>query len=342
MAGRLGREDTKVSDDTPYAAERIREIWSKLSKDKRRFLDVLLHAVARKTLGDTLAEEYVPVRDRDGPVDLPAQLPHVHIIVEAVRLMPEALATGNAGRPELAVVPYLGEALGSIVEHDASAIQGYSGEYGELTGGTGGPQIESVGAYAEAYNSWIEKTALYLRDCRQTVRALSFNELTHLWDSPAAIDYLATHYLLRSKRHCDSRRVFIYDGSYFQTPALLQRLQAEVKVQLEAGVSVRVCSMEQLREIGKGYNYPLVSFGTYDRTAFGVLIPHNTHPTVRLIHESRQIRDAVGILDDVFDRAEAGQIWATKHDRDMDDSTRAFTSERMALLKKTIANTSLE
>ena len=51
MAGRLGREDTKVSDDTPYAAERIREIWSKLSKDKRRFLDVLLHAVARTPAG---------------------------------------------------------------------------------------------------------------------------------------------------------------------------------------------------------------------------------------------------------------------------------------------------
>src|SRR6185369_17063209 len=157
---------------------------------------------------------------------------------------------------------------------------------------------------AEAYSLWIEKTALYLQECRSTVRAVSFNELTHLWDKPSGIAYLATHYLLRKKRACDSRRVFIYDKSYFETAPLLRRLFAEVFVQLAAGVNVSLCSMEQLQQIGKGYYYPLLSFGTYDRFAMGVLIPHNTNPMVKLIHNETQIRDAITILDDIYDGAE--------------------------------------
>ena len=129
---------------------------------------------------------------------------------------------------------------------------------------------------------------------------MSFNEFTHLWDKPFGLDYLATHYLLRTKRGCDSRRVFIYDRTYWENTILLKRLFAEIQIQVEAGVNARVCSMEQLQQIGKGYYYPLLSFGIYDRFAMGVLIPHDTCSVVKLIHDEKQIRDASIILDDIF------------------------------------------
>lgn len=177
-------------DDT-YILNRIREIWSKLSSDKRRFLDVLLHSAARKTLGDTIAKEYLPVRDSSQAEISEEQLPQIHIILVAVSLMPARLDVSSS-KGHLAIVPYLAEALASIVEQDSAALHEYSKAYGELGESAGGAGIEDAGAYAEAYNQWIEKTALYLRECRSTVRAVSFNEFTHLWDRPSGLDYLAT------------------------------------------------------------------------------------------------------------------------------------------------------
>ncbi len=325
-----------------YVLERIREIWSKLSKDKRRSLDVLLHSAGRKLLGETVANEYLPIRDTESVDARTEQLPEIHIILEAVRLMPDTRLNAAPNNPRLAIVPYLAEALGSIIEHDAGALLEYSKIYDELGDYAGGARLEDAGAYAEAYNVWIEKTALYLQECRSTVRAVSFNEFTHLWDKPSGINYLATHYLLRTKRGCDSRRVFIYDKTYWENMLLLRRLFAEVYVQLEAGVNVRVCSMEQLQQVGKGYYYPLLSFGTYDRFAMGVLIPHDTNPIVKLIHDEQQIRDAITILDDIFDQAESGQRWAEKHEMQMDSTVGDFINTRVGALQETIRSRHLD
>lgn len=319
-----------------YVLERIREVWAKLSNDKRRFLDVLLHSAGKKLLGETVAKEYLPVRDTEPSDARTAQLPEVHIILEAVRLMPDARLNAAPNNPRLAIVPYLAEALGSIIEQDAVALLEYSKVYDELGDSAGEARIEDAGAYAEAYNLWIEKTALYLQECRSTVRAVSFNEFTHLWDKPSGLNYLATHNMLRTKRGCDSRRVFIYDKTYWENPMLLRRLFAEVYVQLEAGVNVRVCSMEQLQQVGKGYYYPLLSFGTYDRFAMGVLIPHDTNPLVKLIHDEQQVRDAITILDDIFDHAEPGRRWAEKHETQMDASVGSFINTRVGALQETI------
>ncbi len=327
--------------DNSYIPERLREIWANLSNDKRRFLDVLLHAVGRKVLGETLAKEYLPIRDTEF-AHASTELPQIHIILEAVFLMPDISLDTASNNPQLAIVPYLAEALASIVEQDPYALRGYSRAYGEVGEIVGSVGIEDAGAYAEAYSLWIEKTALYLQECRSTVRAVSFNELTHLWDKPSGIAYLATHYLLRKKRACDSRRVFIYDKSYFETAPLLRRLFAEVFVQLAAGVNVRLCSMEQLQQIGKGYYYPLLSFGTYDRFAMGVLIPHNTNPMVKLIHNETQIRDAITILDDIYDGAEPGQRWAKKHETQMDSTVIDFINTRVEALQVAIRSSNLE
>lgn len=325
-----------------YILERIREIWSKLSKDKRRFLDVLLHSAAKKLLGETIAEEYFPVRDSESIETDATQLPQLHIVLVAVSLMPESRLDSASNNPRLAIGPYFAEAFGSIIEHDASALLEYSKAYGELGSSAGEARIEDAGAYAEAYNLWIEKTALYLQECHSTVRAVSFNELTHLWDKPSGLDYLATHYLLRKKRGCDSRRVFIYDRSYWENVLLLRRLFAEIYTQLEAGVSVRVCSMEQLQRIGKGYYYPLLSFGTYDRFAMGVLVPHDTNPIVKLIHDEKQIRDAITILDDIFDQAEPGSQWTKKHETQMDVAVEEFINTRVAALQVIIRSRRLD
>lgn len=338
--------------DDNYILDRIREIWSKLSKDKRRFLDVLLQSAAKKVLGETIAKEYLPIRDSEqaeaSTAQLPqaeasiAQLPQIHIILVAVSLMPESRLVAGSINPHLTIVPYLAEALGSIVEQDTAALLEYSKAYGELGDSSGEVGIEDAGAYAEAYSLWIEKTALYLQECRSTVRAVSFNEFTHLWDKSSGLDYLATHYLLRKKRGCDSRRVFIYDKTYWEDSMLLRRLFAEVYVQLEAGVNARVCSMEQLEQIGKGYYYPLLSFGTYDRFAMGVLIPHNTNPVVKLIHDENQIRDAIIILDDIFDHAEPGLRWAKKHQTQMDPVVGDFINTRIVALRETIKSRHLD
>ena len=325
-----------------YVLERIREIWSKLSKDKRHFLDVLLHAAGRKLLGETLAEEYMPLRSSESAEESAAQLPQIHIIIEAVYLMPDTRLDEASKNPHPAIVPYLAEALGSIVERDTAALLEYSKAYDEVGGSVGAVGIEDVGAYAEAYNLWIEKTALYLQECRRTVRAVSFNEFTHLWDKPSGLDYLATHYLLRTKRGCDSRRVFIYDKTYWENELLLRRLFAEVQVQLEAGVNVRVCSMEQLQQIGRGYYYPLLSFGTYDRFAMGVLIPHDTNPVVKLIHDEERIRDAITILDDIFDHAEPGLRWTKKHATLVDSMVGEFIDMRVSSLQEAIRSRSLD
>jgi hypothetical protein len=254
----------------------------------------------------------------------------------AVHLMPESGLQDIRDNPQLAIMPYLAEALGSIVERDTAALLGYSKAYGELGDSSAGTGIVDAGAYAEAYDLWIAKTALYLQECRSTVRAVSFNEFTHLWDNPSGLDYLSVHHVLRAKRGCDSRRVFIYDGTYGEDITLLRRLFAEVHIQLEAGVSVRVCSMEKLRQIGRGYHYPLLSFGTYDRFAMGVLIPHDTNPVVRLIQDERQIREAIEILDDIFDHAEPGLQWARKHQAQMDRKIGDFISTRIGVLRDTI------
>lgn len=321
--------------DDNYVLDRIREIWSKLSKDKRRFIDVLVHSAGKKVFGGTIAEEYLPIRDSASIETDSAQLPRIHIILVAVSLMPDSALNAASNKPLLAIVPYLAEALGSIVEQDSAALFEYSKAYGELGDSTGKTGIEDAGAYAEAYNLWIEKTALYLQECRSTVRAVSFNELTHLWDKPFGLDYLATHYLLR-KRGCDSRRVFIYDKSYWENVLLLRRLFAEVCIQLEAGVNVRVCSMEQLQQIGRGYYYPLLSFGTYDRFAMGVLIPHDTNPIVKLIHDEGQIRDAITILDDIYDQAEPGSQWVKKHELQMDSIVGDFIDAKVGALQEAI------
>lgn len=328
--------------DNNYIVDRIREIWSKLSNDKRRFVDVLLHALGRKVLGETIAKEYMPISDSEAAKDSTAQLPQIHIIIQAVYLMPNARLGDASKNPHPAVVPYLAEALGSIVERDTVALLEYSEPYRELTDSTGAGGIEDAGAYAEAYNLWIEKTALYLQECRSTVRAVSFNEFTHLWDKPSGLNYLATHYLLRSKRGCDSRRVFIYDKTYWENDILLNRLFVEVQVQLEGGVNVRVCSMEQLQQIGRGYYYPLLSFGTYDRFAMGVLIPHDTNPVVKLIHDEKQIRDAISILDDIFDHAEPGLRWTKKHESLIKPRVGDSINQRVGSLQEAIKSRSLD
>ncbi|HEX5720411.1 MAG TPA: hypothetical protein VF179_29925 [Thermoanaerobaculia bacterium] len=330
------------SKDDSYIAGRIREIWAKLSKDKQRFLDVVLHAATQKVLGETLANEYLPIRD-SAPADAATtQLPQIHIILEAVRLMPDIFLEKASKNPQVAVVPYLADALGSIVEHDSPALLEYSTAYRDLGDSVGATKIEDAGAYSEAYNMWVEKTALYLQECRSTVRAVSFNELTYLWDKPSALNYLATHYLLRRQRGCDSRRIFIYDNTYFDDQVLFRRLFSEICIQEEAGVNVRVCSMERLQEIGKGYSYPLLSFGTYDRFAMGVLVPHATSPVVKIIHSEEQIRDTITILDDIFDHSETSQRWLKKHEAQIDSSVKEFIGSRLEALHHAITSSHLD
>jgi hypothetical protein len=327
--------------DNSDIRERVREIWSKLSLDKRRTLDSLLHPAARNALANTLHKELLPIRDPLGD-ESASQLREIHLMIEAVYLMPDIQLGTGLTDSRLGVVPYLGEALGAIVECDAFALHEYSKEYGEISDSAHSGRIGDAGAYAEAYNLWIDKTALYLQECRRTVRAVSFNEFTHLWDQPSGLDYLATHQLLRERRGCDSRRVFIYDSRYWKDRMLLKRLFAEVHIQSAAGVSVRVCSMDQLKQIGKGYYYPLLSFGTYDRAAMGVLIPHNINPVVKLIHERNQIRDAIMILDDIFDQAETAASWTKKHASLMDSDLRDFINDRLTALKQAIKTRSLD
>lgn len=329
-----------MATSTNYIVERIREVWSKLSKDQRRFVDVVLHAVTRKLLGETIAKEYAPIRDSPAPID-PA-LAQIHIVVEAVELMRNHRLLTNSENPRRAIVPFLSEALASIVERDTPALLEYSKPYDELTQTATATGIQDAGAYAEAYSSWIEKSALYLQDCKSTVRAVSHNELTHLWDKPSALDYLATHYLLRKRRGCDSRRVFIYDEAYADGSILVRRLFVEVQVQLEAGVTVRLASKQRLQQIGKGYYYPLLSFGTYDRTAMGVLIPHDTKPIVRIIHDERQIRDAITLLDDIFDHAESALRWTQRNTSLRDSAVADSINAKVVALRHAVKSKSLD
>ena len=325
-----------------YVLERIREIWSKLSTDKRRFLDVLLHSTARKLLGEVIANEYLPIRDSRLADRNAAQLPEIHIVLQALDLMPDAGAHVGRGDPRVMVLPYIAEAFGAIVEGDAKALFEYSEAYGKLGDTPGVVRMQDAGAYDEAYNVWVEKTALYLRECRSTVRAVSFNEFTHLWDKPSAVDYLATNYLLRAKRGCDSRRVFVYDNSYWENKIVLKRLFAEVQIQSEAGVNARLCSMEHLKRIGKGYYYPILSFGTYDRAAMGVLIPHDAQPVVKLIHDPVQIRDGISILDEIFDCAETGPRWSKKHASLLDEELEEYIRLKTSTLRRAIKHASLD
>jgi hypothetical protein len=327
--------------DNSDIRERIREIWSKLSEDKRRILDSLLHPAAKNALSDAIHKESLPILDPLGE-ESASLLREIHLMAEAVYLMPDIQLVTGLTDSRLGVVQYLGEALGSIVGCDVFALHEYSKAYGEISDSAHTARIGDAGAYAEAYNLWIDKTALYLQVCRKTVRAVSFNEFTHLWDQPSGLDYLATHQLLRERRGCDSRRVFIYDSRYWKDRMLLKRLFAEVQIQSAAGVSVRVCSMDQLKQAGKGYYYPLLSFGTYDRSAMGVLIPHNINPVVKLIHERNQIRDAITILDDIFDQAETAAHWTKKHASLMNSDVRDFISERLTALKRAVKTRSLD
>jgi hypothetical protein len=100
--------------------------------------------------------------------------------------------------------------------------------------------------------------------------------------------------------------------------------------------------MEKLQQIGRGYYYPLLSFGTYDRLAMGVLIPHDTNPVVKLIHAEKQIRDAITILDDIFDHAAAGVRWTKKHAFLVDSTVGDFIKLRVAALRQAIKTRSLD
>lgn len=326
-----------------YTNERIREIWSKISKDKQRCIDVLLNAASKKVLGETITNEYLPIRDSASNIENIAQLPEIRIIIETLLLMPEtAVDNVFSKNPHLAIAPYLSDALGSIIEQDPADLFGYSKAYDKLGRCAEEIRIEDVGAYTEAYHMWVEKTSLYLRECRSVVRSVSYNEFAQLWDKPSALSYLATHFLLREKRGCESRRTFIYDKNYWENEMLLRRLFAEISVHLEAGVNVRVCSMEKLQQIGKGYEYPLLSFGTYDRLVMGVLIPHIKNPRVKLIHNEKQIREAITILDDIFDHAEPGLQWQKKHKTHMDVEFEGFMINRIDSLRKNIRSSSLD
>lgn len=150
---------------------------------------------------------------------------------------------------------------------------------------------------------------------RSVLRIVSYNELSTLWESAASTKYLATHHALISKRHCDLRRAFIYDATYWLNPELLKRLLVELAVQRKIGINVRVCSSEQLVEKGKGYYYPLDAFGTYDRKCLAVSIPHPTRSFVNFIHKEKQVKDAIDVFDGIYDSAEPAETWANKHRR---------------------------
>jgi hypothetical protein len=68
----------------------------------------------------------------------------------------------------------------------------------------------------------------------------------------------------------------------------------------------------------------------------GVLIPHDTNPVVKLVHDEQQVRDAITILDDIFDHAESGQRWAEKHEMQMDATVGDFINTRVAALQESI------
>jgi hypothetical protein len=68
----------------------------------------------------------------------------------------------------------------------------------------------------------------------------------------------------------------------------------------------------------------------------GVLIPHDTNPIVKLIHDEKQIHDAITILDDIYDQAEPGPQWAKKHEPQMDQIVGDFINTNIGALHEAI------
>lgn len=313
-----------------YIYERIRDLWTSLTSDKKKLADAILHTFAKKILGNTIADEYFKKTNDNLKQLSKNDLTKLLLYLEAVKLMSTNDVQKEFSSTSRVLPLYLSEALSSVIESEPSILSVYTEARSDI------PEEQALteASYVESYFDWIDKNVNYLKDVKSILRIVSFNELSTVWGKSAANNYLAAHYKLRLQRHCDLRRVFVYDSNYMLNVELLRQLLIEIAVQIEIGINVRVCSYEQLREKGKGYYYPLEAFGTYDRFCLAVLISHPSKSLVHFIHKEKQVRDAIEVYDNIYDTAEPAPLWQTKHKKALSTEDTLLVSLRVANIVK--------
>jgi len=317
-----------------YIVERIKEIWQEMSRDKKRLADTVLHAGAKRVLGEVVAGEYFGRTGTRTIPDLDMLLSFILIMLEAITSMGSSAVERQLSTRCPNVDTYLDDGFAAALER--GTLKNTLSAYSSLKGRCRERGVLQMASFAELYSEWIEKTAIYVADVQSVYRVVTFNELYSLWDTEHAAKYLAIQYKLNMKRHCDQRRVFVYDSRYWENRELLRRLLIEVSVHYGLGIRARVYSVEQLNEKGRGFPYPLEAFAVYDRTCYAVAIfgKYSGKTYVNFIHREALIRDAIEVFDGIYDAATPAMVWVRKHKKILTADDHTVKEKRLKYIKE--------